>query len=209
MSQCVVINLTPPDTGAFVPERMSEPDLERDVELLRRIGGGDNAAFSSFYDHYSGLLFSVAFRICNDAKEAEDVLQEVFLQIWNKAAGYNPLLGKPSSWAVTLARNKSIDRIRASQRRSRLLEQATAMAPDVSENSMTANDNFYGREKSEKIRSVVAALPPDQKRAIEMAFFTGLTQNEISECLQEPLGTVKARIRRGMLKLRDELEGLI
>jgi RNA polymerase sigma-70 factor (ECF subfamily) len=188
---------------------MSDPVLERDVELLRRIGNGDSLAFSSFYDHYSGLLFSIALRILNDPKEAEDVMQEVFLQIWNKASGYDPLLGKPSSWAVTLARNKSIDRIRASQRRSKLMEQAAVMAADATDNSMTANENLHGRENAERIRTVVAALPQDQKRAIEMAFFSGLTQNEISETLQEPLGTVKARIRRGMLKLREQLEGLL
>src|SRR4029077_8457361 len=97
---------------------MSETAQLNDVDLLRRIGDGDRTAFSLFYDQYSGLLFSIAVKILNDASEAEDVMQEVFLQIWDKAGRYNPLLGKPASWAVTLVRNKAIDRIRASQRRS-------------------------------------------------------------------------------------------
>jgi RNA polymerase sigma-70 factor (ECF subfamily) len=188
---------------------MSETAQTNDVDLLRRIGDGDRTAFGLFYDQYSGLLFSIAVKILNDASEAEDVMQEVFLQIWDKAGGYNPLLGKPASWAVTLVRNKAIDRIRASQRRAKLMEQATVEAASGPENSPTANERLHGKENAELIRNVVAGLPADQRRAIEMAFFSGLTQNEISEKLQEPLGTVKARIRRGMLKLRDQLEGFL
>jgi RNA polymerase sigma-70 factor (ECF subfamily) len=190
---------------------MNEPalDLERDVELLRRIAGGDRSAFSSFYDQYSGLLFSIAVKVLNDAKEAEDVLQEVFMQIWNKADAYDPLLGRPASWAVTLTRNKAIDRIRASQRRSKLLEQATVDANVLPDNVPSANEKLLGSENAEKVRSVVAELPLDQRRAIELAFFSGLTQDEISKTLQEPLGTIKARIRRGMLKLREKLEGFV
>jgi RNA polymerase sigma-70 factor, ECF subfamily len=192
-------------------EGMSEPDLNlgRDVELLRRIGDGDRSAFGSFYDQYSGLLFSIAVKILNDAKEAEDVLQEVFMQIWNKSDAYDPLLGKPASWAVTLTRNKAIDRIRASNRRSKLLEQATVEANVATDHSPSANETLHGRENAQMIRSVVAALPLDQRCAIEMAFFSGLTQDEIAKNLNEPLGTIKARIRRGMLKLREKLEGCI
>jgi len=192
-------------------EGMSEPalDLERDVELLRRIAGGDRSAFSNFYDQYSGLLFSIAVKVLNDTKEAEDVLQEVFMQIWSKADAYDPLLGRPASWAVTLTRNKAIDRIRASQRRSKLLDQATVDANALPDNVPSANEKILGRENAEKIRSVVAELPPEQRRAIELAFFSGLTQDEISKRLQEPLGTIKARIRRGILKLREKLEGFV
>jgi RNA polymerase sigma-70 factor (ECF subfamily) len=190
---------------------MSEPalDLERDVELLRRIADGDRSAFSDFYDQYSGLLFSIAIKVLNDPREAEDVLQEVFMQIWNKADAYDQLLGKPASWAVTLTRNKAIDRIRASQRRSRLLEQATVEADVLPEDSPSAGESLYGKENAQMVRSVVAALPSDQRRAIELAFFSGLTQDEIAKTLQEPLGTIKARIRRGMLKLREKLEGFV
>lgn len=182
---------------------------DREVELLRRISEGDRAAFAEFYDLYSSLLFSVAVKILHDQKEAEDVIQDVFIQIWDKAKAFDSRLGKPSSWAMTFVRNKAIDRIRASQRRTRLVENATAeMAPDQLA-LPTANESVCGREKAEFIRTAVTGLPTEQRQAIEMAFFSGLTQNEISERLREPLGTIKARIRRGMLKLREKLEGRI
>jgi RNA polymerase sigma-70 factor (ECF subfamily) len=193
------------------PENVSEEQLQnrdRDVELLRQIGRGDQAAFAQFYDLYSSLLFSFAVKVLNDPKEAEDVVQDSFLQIWEKAATFDPALGKPSSWAITLTRNKAIDRIRASQRRQRLAEEAAAEDPAATEIS-TANESVHGREKAAIIRSAIAELPLDQRSAIEMAFFAGLTQNEISDNLREPLGTIKARIRRGMLKLRDKLEGCL
>src|SRR5277367_5503998 len=96
----------------------------QDVALLRRIGARDRDAFAEFYDKYSTLLFSIASKILKDAAEAEDVLQETFMQIWEKAGNYDPNLGQPLSWAVTLARNRAIDRIRASQRRNLLTQQA-------------------------------------------------------------------------------------
>jgi RNA polymerase sigma-70 factor (ECF subfamily) len=188
---------------------LKDPDLDNDVDLLRNIGVGDRSAFSRFYDQYSKLLFSIAFKILNDSKEAEDVLQEVFLQIWDKAAQYDPRLGKPVSWAVTLTRNKSIDHIRSSQRRSKLMEQASTEMAVREDCAETANETVRGRESAELIARAVAELPEDQRNAIEMAFFSGLTQNEISETLKTPLGTIKARIRRGMLRLRDRLEGSV
>ncbi len=188
---------------------LDQSDLDKDIELLRCISEGDRYAFSCFYDNYSRLLFSIAFRILNDQKEAEDVLQEVFLQIWDKAGSYKPELGKPSSWAVTLTRNKAIDYIRAGQRRSRLLELASTEMLVRQPGAAAANESVRSRDGTELITSAVSELPEDQRRAIEMAFFTGLTQHEISETLQEPLGTIKARIRRGMMKLRGRLEGFV
>jgi len=197
----------PARRARFRTERVSESaDQDNDVRMLQRIAAGDRAAFAEFYDAYSGLLFSLAAKILNDAREAEDVLQEVCLQIWQKAGNYNPRLGKPIHWAVALARNKAIDRVRASQRRARLLEHATGARAGETAAPMAANEALHGRERAALIRNALAGLPPDQRHAIELAFFSGLTQDEISEKLREPLGTVKARIRRGMLKLRDLLE---
>jgi len=185
----------------------NQTDPNRDVELLRRISEGDRSAFSEFYDHYSPLFFSVALRILNDHKEAEDVIQEVFLQIWEKAGNFDSRLGKPSSWGVTFVRNKSIDRIRSSVRRAKLMESAAAEVDSTPE-MPSANETLHGRDKAELIRTAVTTLPQEQRQAIELAFFKGLTQHEISEKLSEPLGTIKARIRRGMMKLREKLEGL-
>jgi RNA polymerase sigma-70 factor (ECF subfamily) len=182
---------------------------EKDAELLQRIGARDRSAFAEFYDKYAALLFSIASRILNDSSEAEDVLQETFMQIWEKAANFDPKLGKASSWAAILARNKAIDRIRASQRRMRLAKESAAEVAVAIQGDGVMNDSLYGREKATLIHSALVELPPEQRQPIEMAYFSGLTQNEISETLHEPLGTVKARIRRGLLKLRDRLEGVL
>jgi len=198
------------------PERLvgvnhvsNQTSQDRAVELLERVASQDRAAFADLYDLFAPLLFSVALRILNDQKEAEDVIQEVFAQIWEKAAKFDQKLGQPASWATTLTRNRAIDRIRASQRRQRLVEEAIEASAVVENSSPTANESLHGREKAQLIRSAVAGLPAEQRRAIELAFFTGLTQDEISQRLREPLGTIKARIRRGMLRLRDQLERLL
>jgi RNA polymerase sigma-70 factor (ECF subfamily) len=184
-------------------------NLNRDIDLLKKISAGDKRAFAEFYDLYSTLLYSIAAKILNDAKEAEDVVQEVFFQIWEKASSFDPKLGKPSSWAVTFVRNKSIDRIRASKRRTKLVESALAEAEPMQANLSSANESVFGREQASIIQSAVTTLPVEQRQAIELAFFSGLTQNEISDQLHQPLGTIKARIRRGLFKLREKLEGKV
>ncbi|HEV2696060.1 MAG TPA: sigma-70 family RNA polymerase sigma factor [Verrucomicrobiae bacterium] len=180
---------------------------DKDVELLRRVATGDRAAFAEFYDLHSTLMFSVACKILNDPNEAQDVLQETFMQIWEKAARFDPKLGKASSWAATLTRNKAIDRIRASVRRTRLADEAGVESAIAAESTDTANESVHGHEKARLIQSAITGLPAEQRKAIELAYFSGLTQDEISKQLHEPLGTIKARIRRGLLKLRDQLEG--
>jgi RNA polymerase sigma-70 factor (ECF subfamily) len=189
-------------------ETVNEQEAQdRDIELLRQIAAGDRAAFAEFYDRHSTLMFSVASKILSDPGEAQDVLQEVFLQIWEKAGRFDPKLGKASSWAAILVRNRAIDRIRASQRRTRLAEEAGAEQAIATEASDSANEVVHGREKANLIQSAIAGLPAEQRRAVELAYFSGLTQDEISKKLNTPLGTIKARVRRGLLKLRDELEG--
>ena len=191
-------------------ERVNETaSPDQDVELLRRIAAQDRAAFAEFYDRHAALMFSVASKILNQAAEAEDVLQETCVQIWEKAGNFDPKLGRASSWVATLARNKAIDRIRASQRRKRLAKEAGVEFSITAEVEATVNGAVHGRERAKLIQSALVELPPEQRQAIEMAFFSCLTQNEISDQLKEPLGTVKARIRRGMLKLRDQLQGVL
>jgi RNA polymerase sigma-70 factor (ECF subfamily) len=181
----------------------------RDTGLLRQIAGGDRSAFAEFYDRHSVLMFSVASRILNDPAEAEDVLQEAFMQIWEKAGKFDPGLGRASSWAAILVRNRAIDRIRSAQRRTRLAQEAGPELAFAAAESGTANEIVHGAEKAKLIQSAIGVLPADQRKAIELAYFSGLTHTEISEKLQEPLGTIKARIRRGLLKLREQLEGIV
>jgi RNA polymerase sigma-70 factor (ECF subfamily) len=189
---------------------VNEPEIQDDdIELLHQIADGNRAAFAEFYDRHATLMFSVASKILNDAGEAEDVLQEAFVQIWEKAGRFDPKLGKAASWAVILVRNKAIDRIRAAQRRARLAEQAGVAHNIASEVADSANEIFYGHDKAKFIHSAIVELPEEQRQAIELAYFSGLTQDEISKKLNAPLGTVKARIRRGLLKLRDQLEGVL
>jgi RNA polymerase sigma-70 factor, ECF subfamily len=183
-------------------------DPTQDTALIERIRNGDRLAFMSFYDRFSPLLFSVAVRVLADRKEAEDVLQEVMLLIWNKSSEYDPALGTLSAWSVTLTRNKALDRLRARARRLRLIEEVASMTQDgQSATSPSVNELVHGRERAERLHAAMNTLPAEQRLAIELAFFTGLSQSDIATRLQQPLGTVKARIRRGMLYLRERLGG--
>ncbi len=180
---------------------------ESQAQLLRRIAAQDRQALTDLYDQTAAMLFSIAVRILGDPHEAEEVVQDVFVQIWNKAATFNGTLGAPFHWALGITRNRAIDRLRARQRRNQL-------ATQFMENFAIASDGQAAAAHLDKaevaqIRSTVGNLPADQRRVIELAFFGGLTHVEIAEALGEPLGTVKARIRRGMLKLRDNLHGYL
>ena len=182
----------------------ANPDQLLEMELLRRIAQGDRASFESLYERLSGILFAAALRVLNDQREAEDILQDVFIQIWEKAHFYAPERGKPLTWALTLTRNKSIDRLRSLQRRARLRDEVEVETDiKVSIDRRDSSDEVESNEKGKIIRAAVMQLSLEQREAIEMAYFGGLTQNEIASRLDQPLGTVKARIRRGMLRLKD------
>ena len=180
------------------------PVLEAEIELLRRIGEGNRDAFSQLYDRFNGVLFATAYRVLNNQQAAEDVLQDVFVQIWEKAALYDPTRGKPLTWAITLTRNKAIDRLRSVQRRNRLGDELEREAETFEQfDDKSSVDVVESAEKGKLVRQAIGKLSKEQREAIELAFFSGLTQTEIAERLGEPLGTVKARIRRGMMKLKD------
>ena len=182
------------------------PDLEAEIELLKRVAAGDQVSFAELYDRFSGVLFSTAYRVLNNQQAAEDVLQDVFIQIWEKASRFDPARGKPITWAVTLTRNKAIDRLRSVQRRNRLQDDVQREA-ETSEQFDDRNsfEALLSGETGRLVRAAVKSLSKDQREAIELAFFSCMTQAEIAERLSEPLGTIKARIRRGMMKLREVL----
>ncbi len=181
-----------------------------DRQLMARIAQGDQTAFSALYDRLSGPLYSLAIKMLGDAAEAEDALQEVCLQIWRRAAAYDPAQSSVFSWAVLMTRGKVIDRLRARGRRLRVVAASTEdegnafETVEASTGTSTA-DTVNKNEEAVRVRSVLGNLPPEQRQAIEMAFFSELTHHEIAEKLAQPLGTVKARIRRGLLRLRDDL----
>jgi RNA polymerase sigma-70 factor, ECF subfamily len=175
------------------------------TELLRRIAKKDREALSEFYDQTARPLFSIACRMLGDAADAEEVIQDVFVQIWTKATMFDANKGQPFHWALALTRNRCIDGLRSRQRRSRIVAE-TVDQNELALAAAPASSGELGENDLAVIRSVLNHLPPDQRQAIEMAFFAGLTHHEIAETLSEPLGTIKARIRRGMLKLREELQ---
>lgn len=181
----------------------TDEDLQVDIQLIQRIGRGDRDAFEDFYKRYSGLVYSTAYRVLNSASDAEDVAQEVLFMIWEKSPMFDASRGKPITWALTMTRNKAIDRLRSLQRRFRLQDEVEKEScPDDFIHERRAADEVEAMEKGQMVRSAVMKLSREQREVIEMAYFGGLTQQEIAARLDEPLGTVKARIRRGMLRLR-------
>jgi RNA polymerase sigma-70 factor (ECF subfamily) len=187
-------------------ERESVGDSQ--VQLLRRVAAGDRQALAEFYDQTAGMLFSTAVRILGDTHEAEEVIQDVFVQVWDKAATFDAALGAPRHWALSIARNRSIDRLRARQRRVRLVEALQEAGPDLAPRGSPGGSDL-SEEDLRAVRSAVSGLPPEQRQAIELAFFGGQSHQEIAATLQQPLGTIKARIRRGMLKLRESLQAYV
>jgi RNA polymerase sigma-70 factor (ECF subfamily) len=181
-----------------------------DREMIARIGRGDQSAFDALYDRLSGPLYSLALRMLGDAADAQEALQDVFLQIWSRARTYDPQQSSVFSWTVLLTRSRVIDRLRARGRRLRVLVASTDVEEDPTEAAdastvESAADTTDKDDEAARVRSLLNNLPSEQREAIELAFFTDLTHHEIAARLGQPLGTVKARIRRGLLKLRGRL----
>jgi RNA polymerase sigma-70 factor (ECF subfamily) len=183
------------------PERAQDI---HDIELLKSIAAKDDAALALLYDRYRIILFGLLMRILNNREEAEDVLQEAFLQVWRKAADFDENRGRPFTWLVTLARSRGIDRVRTLSARERL---AKAGAREVSEEISDAASDAFKSEQRGLVTDALAQLPDEQKRPIMLAYFDGLTQSEIATRLGAPLGTVKTRMRTGLMKLREMLAG--
>jgi RNA polymerase sigma-70 factor (ECF subfamily) len=175
-----------------------------DIQLLKAVARGDEQALATLYDQYRIILFGLLVRILNSREEAEDVLQEVFMQVWRRAADFDETRGKPFTWLVTLARSRAIDRLRSLGARERV---AVAATRDVQEETSDAASDAFRSEQRQLVTSALAQLPEEQKRPLVLAYFDGLTQSEIAEKLGAPLGTIKTRMRSGMIKLREVLTG--
>ena len=182
----------------------AEPAQENDVALLSAIAARDEVALAQLYDRYRAILFGLLMRILNNREEAEDVLQEVFLQVWRKAEDFDENRGRPFTWLVTLARSRGIDRLRTLAARERVAE---AGAREPSEEISDAATDAFKSEQRGLVSDALAKLPDEQKRPIMLAYFEGLTQSEIATNLGAPLGTVKTRMRTGMIRLRELLAG--
>jgi RNA polymerase sigma-70 factor, ECF subfamily len=175
-----------------------------DVELLKAVARGDEQALAQIYDNYRVILFGLLIRILNSREEAEDVLQEVFLQVWRRARDFDETRGKPFTWLVTLARSRAIDRLRSLGARDRV---AQASAREAAEEVSDAARDTFRSEQRALVTSALSQLPEEQKGPLVLAYFDGLTQSEIAAKLGAPLGTVKTRMRAGMIKLRELLTG--
>ena len=178
-----------------------------DEELMQRLVYRDLWAFRALYDRYGNLVYSAALRVLRDPQVAEDMVQEIFLRIWRKPESYVAQRGRFATWLTSVTRNRAVDEVRSRGRRFR---HETA-SPEEQERELPApetNDPALMAELADQRRLIVAALaqiPAEQRQIIELAYFGGLTQQEIAERLAQPLGTVKTRIRLGMQKLRVAL----
>jgi RNA polymerase sigma-70 factor, ECF subfamily len=190
------------------PEPADRARQDEDARLLRLVAAGDRDAFAQLYDRFSKPLFSIALRVLSDAREAEDIVHDVFVSLWEKSGGFESNRGSAFAWCVTMTRNRAIDRVRARKRRGELLSESVPSDLGYEVNEVGTGDSadeLWGKEKAAAVRAALANLPAEQRAALQLAYYSGLTQQEIAEKLHEPLGTVKARIRRGLLKLREFL----
>ena len=180
-----------------------------DESLMLAIGTQDRAAFEAIYDRYSDLVYSTSLRILADTQLAEDVTQDVFVRLWNRPETFVAERGRFLSWLMSVSRNRAVDLLRArGRRRAREVE---SLIPTEEYAAVVATDEDPAHaallhEEQWQVRRALKELPEDQRRALELAYFGGLTQQEIASTLHEPLGTIKTRIRLGMMKLRRALE---
>ena len=181
-----------------------------DPTLLARVVQGDQQAFSQLYDHSSTLLFTLAVRILGNHDEAAELLQDVYLEVWRKVSRYDVGRGTPVAWLVTLTKSRAIDRLRAraarGYRATSSLEAGTAA--QVADPGPNPLETQADQELRIAIGAAVAGLPQAQQQAIELAYYEGLSHAEIAVRLNQPLGTVKTRIKLGMSKLRESLQQL-
>jgi RNA polymerase sigma-70 factor (ECF subfamily) len=180
-----------------------------DHTLVASVASGDERAIASLYDRYGGVLYAVAYRIVGQRADAEEVVLEAFAQAWREAARFDATRGSVAGWLTMIARSRALDLVRARARRERMTATAAAEQPDASPAMGDWRNDPGGAvdeaERRARVREALATLSTPQREAIELAYFGGLSQSEIAERLQEPLGTIKTRVRLGMQKLREAL----
>ena len=189
---------------AYSP-RAPAPAPSDDVTTISRIANGDEAALATLYDRWAQTVYSLVFQLLRDADAAEDVVEETFWQVWHRATSYDISRGTVRTWILTIGRSRALDRLRSRKRNREDISDDLSLVRDPrSDPSQMAE----GAERRQLVYSALSELPDEQRRALELAYFRGLSQSEIAEFLGEPLGTVKTRMRLGMQKLRDKLIGL-
>jgi RNA polymerase sigma-70 factor (ECF subfamily) len=177
-----------------------EQNFDDEAQLLRQVAKGDRQAFLKLYDAYASRVYGLCLRMLGDPMRAEDVVQETFLKVWSRARSFNPRKGSLITWLLTITRRTALDRIRYEGRRPDLSnvvgdQSEWAQLPDP---KSTTVESRWG-----SLRFALESLPPEQRQVIELAYYHGMSQSEMAEFLDIPLGTVKTRVRLGMGKLRD------
>ena len=190
------VHVTKPRTPPFSVAPQLEPGAPSDLELMKAIQAKDPDALSQLYDRYNGILKALILRVIHNEAEADDLLQEIFMEIWNQAKNFSSQKGKPLGWMVTLARRRAIDGLRKKQAYARAeerLQNETEQQPDAWVHNSTEEEIVLSDTRS-LIRKVIGGLPPAQQQAIDLAFFRGMSQREIAAKTNTPLGTVKTRL---------------
>ncbi len=180
--------------------------LTREHALIQRMAGGDVSALGELYDQHARAVYSLACRILRDPGEAEDVVQDVFAQAWKQASRFDAARANAGAWLMMMSRSRAIDRLRARRTRLQTIPDAETLA-DAPEGTPDPESRAMTTEDATRVRAALAALDDAQRAPIELAYYEGLSQTEIAERLREPLGTIKTRIRTGLLKLRSALGG--
>jgi RNA polymerase sigma-70 factor, ECF subfamily len=184
---------------------------ERDqdlVSLVERVATGDQSALAALYDATNRLIYSLVLRVLGDMSSAEEVLIDVYTQVWRQAASYDANRGAPLAWMATIARSRAIDRLRSGWQEQRRKEPLDVLG-DAPSNASSPEESAAASELQKLVREALNVLTPEQRQVIELAYYSGLSHSEIAEKLNQPLGTVKTRTRLGMMKLREALAPLL
>jgi RNA polymerase sigma-70 factor, ECF subfamily len=202
------------DHGGFFRRRRKpalkrpSPESLRLMSSLQKVAAGEHPALAQCYDLMGGAVFSLAVRMLRDRPAAEDVTQDIFVQVWRQAGNFDASRGSPEAWIMMIARTRILDRLR-SRSSGIVLKSVGDALPDSPAGDDWPEDLAITREHAVNVRQALAELPADQRQALELAFFDGLTHVEISQKTNVPLGTIKTRIRLGLLKVRDHLRPMM
>jgi RNA polymerase sigma-70 factor (ECF subfamily) len=173
--------------------------IPADLTIVTGLKAGDQGAMADLYDRYSSVVYAVALRVLGDTGAAEDVLQEVFLQLWRNPNSFNAARGSLASWLAVVTRNRAIDSLRKRRPETDIEDVVLSVAPDLAGAAELAR-------AAETVRGVMGAMAPAQRSALELAYWEGMSHSEIAEKTGEPLGTIKTRIRAGLIALRKAFQ---